>query len=274
MINIVFFTTALVLYAASTLCYGLRWLADSRRARQWAAPLLLAAALLHGVAFATRWLESGYPPLTNGFEVFSFFAWGLVLVYLIVEHRSGQAVLGVFVTPLALLSLLIASALPKQIQPLLPVLRSRWLIVHVAISFAAFVTFSLAFVAALTYLLQERVLRHKAGSRWIWRLPALEAMDRLSHRLATLGLLLMTGSLLTGSTWAEQAWGVLWVWQPQQIAALATWVIYLVYLYARHSVGWRGRRLAWLLVAGFISVIVTFVGADLIAPGSLHSFLF
>jgi ABC-type transport system involved in cytochrome c biogenesis permease subunit len=134
--------------------------------------------------------------------------------------------------------------------------------------------FSLAFVAAVAYLMQERALAQPARRRWARQLPPLETLEHLQRRLAIVGLWLMTGSLVTGSLWAEKAWGVVWVWEPQQIAALVTWLIYAFYFYVRYSAGWRDRRAAWLLVGGFGSVLVTFVGADLIMPGGLHSFLF
>lgn len=250
------------------------WIGGSRRCERFAQPTLLAAVVLHGVAVVLRWVEAGYAPLSNGFEAFSFYAWGLSLGYLLVPLLRRHAVLGVFVTPLALVSILIASVLPKRIEPLVPVLQSYWLPIHVGISFAAYALFSLAFVAAVAYLLQERALKQPSRQVWARQLPSLETLDNLARRLALVGLWLMTGSLLSGSLWAEKAWGVVWVWEPQQIAALVTWLISAVYFYARHSADWRDRRTAWLLVGGFISVLITFVGADLLMPDSHHSFLF
>jgi len=274
MVNVVFFLLAALVYAASTLAHVACWIGGSQRCERFAQPSLLAATLLHGIAIALRWAEAGHAPLSNGFEAFSFYAWGVSLAFLLVGPLRRHVVLGVFVTPLALTSILVASVLPKRVEPLVPVLRSYWLPVHVGVSFAAYALFSLAFVVAIAYLLQERNL--KTPGRWIkvWRLPALETLDNLARRLALIGLVLMTGSLLSGSLWAEKAWGIVWPWEPQQIASLITWLIYAIYFYARHSAGWRDRRAAWLLVGGFVSVLITFVGADLLMPKSRHSFLF
>jgi cytochrome c-type biogenesis protein CcsB len=164
--------------------------------------------------------------------------------------------------------------LPKRIDPLVPVLQGYWLPIHVSISFIAYALFSLAFVAAVAFLLQERALRQPTRRSWARTLPSLEALDNLARRLALVGLAFMSGSLFSGSLWAEQAWGVVWVWEPQQVAALVTWLIYALYFYARHNAGWRDCRAAWLLVAGFASVLITFIGADLMMPDSRHSFLF
>jgi ABC-type transport system involved in cytochrome c biogenesis permease subunit len=173
-----------------------------------------------------------------------------------------------------LISIVIASVLPKGIKPLVPVLQSNWLPVHVGISFGAYAMFTLAFVAAVTYLLKLRAL--KQPGRWLWarQLPSLETSETLQRRTAVVGLVLMTGALLSGSLWAEKAWGIVWPWEPQQIASLVTWLIYAVYFFARHNLGWQDQRGAWLLVGGFVMVIVTFVGADLLMLDSRHSFLF
>jgi ABC-type transport system involved in cytochrome c biogenesis permease subunit len=171
-------------------------------------------------------------------------------------------------------SILVASVLPKRIEPLVPVLQSHWLPVHVGVSFAAYVLFSLAFVAAVTYLLQLRSLKQPSRRLWARKLPALETLENLQRRTAVAGLVLMSGSLVSGSLWAQQVWGIIWPWEPQQVAALVTWFIYAVYFYARHRADWRDHRGAWLLVGGFVSVLITFVGADLVMLDSRHSFLF
>lgn len=274
MINVICFFLSALLYAWSTFAHLAQWVGSSQRGQRLARPTLIAAVCLHGVAILVRWVQAGYAPLSNGFEAFSFYAWGIGLVYLLVKPLRRFSMLGVFVTPLALSSILIASVLPKRITPLVPVLQSYWLPIHVGISFAAYVLFSLAFVVAIAYLLQERALRQPTRRIWARQLPSLEALDNLARRLALAGLGFMTGSLFSGSLWAEQAWGVVWVWEPQQVASLVTWLIYAVYFYARHSANWRDRRAAWLLVGGFVSVLITFVGADLLMLDSRHSFLF
>jgi len=274
MANVVGFFLALFFYTLGAVAHASQWVGGSRRGERLARPSLMVAVALHGSAILLRWAEAGYAPLSNGFEAFSFYAWGLSLTYLLVRPLRRHAVLGLFVTPLALVSILVASVLPKRIMPLVPVLQSYWLPIHVGVSFVAYALFSLAFVTAVAYLAQERSLKQPGHRLWARQLPSLETLDNLARRLALVGLVLMTGSLLSGSLWAEQAWGVVWPWEPQQIASLVTWLIYAVYFYARHSADWRDRRAAWLLVGGFVSVLITFVGADLLMPDSRHNFLF
>jgi cytochrome c-type biogenesis protein CcsB len=274
MIDVVLFLLALVLYAVSTVAYVACWIGGSRRCESLARPSLIAAVSLHGLGIVLRWIEAGHVPLSNGFEAFSVYAWGLSLAYLLIRPLRQQPALGAFVTPLALASIVVASVLPKRIEPLVPALQSHWLLVHVSVSFAAYAMFTLAFVAALAYLLRLHSLKKPGGWPWARQLPSLEALETMQRRAAVVGLVLMTGTLLSGSLWAEKAWDVVWPWEPQQIASLVTWLIYAVYFFARHHAGWQDRRGAWLLVGGFISVLFTFVGADLLMPNSRHDFLF
>lgn len=274
MANVAGFGLALLFYIVSVLAHVARWVGGSRRSERLATPTLAVAVLIHGLAILLRWLEAGYAPLSNAFEAFSAYAWGLGLVYLSVGSLRRHAILGLFVTPLALVSILVASVLPKRIEPLVPALQSHWLPIHVGVSFSAYAMFSLAFIAAVAYLLQESALKQPARKQWARQLPSLEVLENTERRLAIVGLWLMTGALISGSLWAEQAWGIVWPWEPQQIASLVTWFIYAFYFYARHAAGWRDRRAAWLLVCGFVSVLMTFIGADLLLPEGRHDFLF
>ncbi|MFC2029171.1 c-type cytochrome biogenesis protein CcsB [Chloroflexota bacterium] len=273
-VDVAFFLLAAVFYALSVLAYVACWIGGSRRCERIAQPALIVAVALHGLAILLRWIQAGHAPLSNGFEAFSFYAWGLCLAYLLIPSLRRHSVLGAFITPLALISIIVASVLPKEIKPLVPVLQSNWLPVHVGISFGAYAMFTLAFVAAVAYLLKLRSL--KQPGRWLWarQLPSLETLETLQRRTAVVGLVLMTGALVSGSLWAEKAWGIVWPWEPQQVASLVTWFIYALYFFARHNLGWQDQRGSWLLVGGFVMVLVTFVGADLLMLDSRHSFLF
>ncbi|MGD9315463.1 MAG: c-type cytochrome biogenesis protein CcsB, partial [Anaerolineae bacterium] len=79
MVNVILFLLALVFYAISTTAYVACWISSSRRCERLAQPALTAAVVLHGLAILLRWLVAGYAPLSNAFEAFSFYAWGLSL---------------------------------------------------------------------------------------------------------------------------------------------------------------------------------------------------
>jgi ABC-type transport system involved in cytochrome c biogenesis permease subunit len=263
------FAVGTVLYAISAYLYLAGWLAREQTATRWAPRALLAALALYVGSMGLRWAVFGFPFLTMR-EVISVYAWVLALLYLLLERRYGYTIIGAMVTPVGSLMVLLASLLPAAQMPLLPLLRSPWLMAHTGVFFAAYAAFTLAFAGALAYLLQDRSLRRK---RLVWRLPPLQVMDRLSRWLVTIGLLLMAAAIGTGSAWAERTWGTPWVWQPKQVLSLVTLGIYGAYFFVRHVSYWSVRKASWMLVIGFISVLTTFLGAELLAPTGLHSFL-
>ena len=273
MANVILFSLAVIGYLVAGVCYALVWRVGPRRFGRRASTALLVAAAVHGAGIVARWIESGYPPLSNAFEALSFYGWALAAGYLVLERRIGLRSFGAFVTPIALLAVVAASVLPKSITPLIPVLQSNWLGIHVTISFTAYVVFTLAFAAAVGFVLIDRSLKRARDPARL-NLPSLIALDNLGKQLAILGFILMSGSLISGSLWAEHAWGVPWVWQPQQVSALVTWLVYAAYLASRSWLHWWGRRSAWMLVGGFAAMLVTFVGVDLMSSGNLHDFLF
>jgi len=104
------------------------------------------------------------------------------------------------------------------------------------------------------------------------RLPNLQILDEINYKLITLGFPLLTLAIITGALWAESAWGSYWRWDPKEVWSLITWFIYALVLHARLTAGWRGRKAAMLSIAGFISVIFTFFGVNLLLKG-LHAFV-
>ena len=263
------FTSGTILYGVSAYLYVMGWLVRERAARMWAPRFLAGAVALYVASMGLRWETFGFPFLTLR-EVLSIYSWVLALFYLILELRSGYSIIGVLITPLGSLMILTSSLLPRAQEPLLPLLRSPWLMTHTAVLLAAYAAFTVAFAAALAYLLQDSSLRRR---KLAWRLPPLPVMDSLSRWLVAIGLVLMIAAIVTGSAWAKQAWGQAWAWQPKQVLALVTVGIFGGYLFVRHASHWSVRRASWLVVVGFVAILTTFIGADLLAPTGLHSFL-
>jgi ABC-type transport system involved in cytochrome c biogenesis permease subunit len=130
--------------------------------------------------------------------------------------------------------------------------------------------FFVTFIAGVLYLLQERELKHKMPKRFYHQLPSLRVLDDLFLRFLVAGFIFMTLGLIVGFIWAEQDWVNGWHKDPMVIAAMATWLIYLLLLYARLTAGWRGRRAAWISTMGFASVLFTFLGVTYF--GGQHRF--
>jgi cytochrome c-type biogenesis protein CcsB len=204
-------------------------------------------------------------PLSNFYESLVFFSWCVPFLGLVAFRPYLQNYLGILVAWLACLLLAYASlGVDSAIRPLMPALKSNWLLVHVVTCFLGYAAFGLGFGAGALYLWQ--------GRRFRSRLPDLPLLDRLIYQTTTVGFLFLTLGILTGAVWAETAWGRYWSWDPKETWSLITWFIYATLLHARLVKGWQGRRTAWLAVAGFLAVLFTYFGVSFLLPG-LHSYL-
>ena len=118
------------------------------------------------------------------------------------------------------------------------------------------------------YLLQEREVKGKHFGALFSRLPPLESLDRLNHRLVRIGFVVFTVALVTGVIFSHHAWGRAWEWDQKQVFSLAAWLLYGALIQLRRS-GWHGRRNAILTLVGFAIVFVSFVGVGQLS-GSRH----
>ncbi len=233
--------------------------------------------LMHSAALILRWKTSydlgmGHAPLANFYESLVFFAWAILLLYLLFEWRTKNRSLGTFLMPVAFLSMAYASIAPgvsDRIQPLVPALQSNWLTVHVLTCFLGYAAFAVAFGLGLMFLSKGK--EEEEGSGPFRRLiPSAEILDELIYQGIVLGFVFLSLGIMTGSVWAHYAWGSYWSWDPKETWSLITWIVYAVMLHARSVRGWRGRRMALMSLAGFASVLFTYLGVNFL--DSLHSY--
>lgn len=256
--SVIFIMTTMVLYLGGTACYSAYLVRRSETLSKVSLVITGLGFLTHTVALTTRMMAAGHVPLTSSHEAISFFSWALVLVFLWVEARHHIHILGLFILPLAFISLLSAAALPKEVPTLEPVLSTVWL--HVTLSILGTVGFAVAFVAGLMYLIQERLLKSKRFNVLYAKLPPLDFLDRLNQQSIVFGFPLLTLGIIVGAVSAEFARGSYLNWNPEQTWALVTWVFYFVVLVGRLTVGWRAKRAAYLTIIGFAGVVLTFIG--------------
>jgi cytochrome c-type biogenesis protein CcsB len=196
----------------------------------------------------------------------------LLLVRLYAVQWLGVVVLGFVVVVLGLSMLVYVDA-----GPLVPALHSYWLVLHVAAAMIAGAAFVVGAGASVFFLLKERAERTTDEGRrtgYVWRLPPSASIDRLAYRVHAFAFPVWTfAALIAGPIWAEYAWGRYWGWDPKEVWAFITWVVYASYLHARATAGWRGRSAAILALVGFTTFVFNFVGINLFASG-LHSYSF
>jgi cytochrome c-type biogenesis protein CcsB len=268
-----------------TLAYFLLWLAlvaHLARGARWtgrAATGATAAALIAlTLGLIGRGLAAGHWPLTNRYEFALWFVWAIVAVYFlgestayILEIKWQERRVGAAVLAMALLVATYALLRPadeQAIRPLLPALRSIWLQIHVLSAAIGYAACGVAAGLAAVRLIQARL-----SDEW---LPASGEIERAMERVVTWGFPLLTLGILSGAIWAQNAWGRYWSWDPKETWALVTWLWYLLILHVRGLRGWRGRRLAALVVIGFAIVFFSFAGLPalirVVRLESLHGF--
>src|SRR4030067_1860596 len=269
--DVFFFKFASFLYLFGTLAYRAYVLCLKGVLSRTAAIIVSFGFASHTLAILTRYFEAGYPPVTNLSESLSFFAWMIIGLLLMANLKYKIKVLGSFLPPIALILMLFAFALPKEILPLAPVLRSFWHPFHVTFAFLGNAIFTLAFCSGVIYLIQEHQLKSKKMGAIAKRLPSLKVLDDLNYRALTFGFPLLTLGIITGAVWAEYAWGRYWGWDPKETWSLITWFLYAALLHQRLTVGWRGRKAAIMAIVGFLAVLFTFLGVNLLLSG-LHTY--
>jgi cytochrome c-type biogenesis protein CcsB len=240
-----------------------------------------ASLLVQTVGILMRWWESyqlgyGHAPLSNLYESLVFGAWAIMLVYLVLELRAKQRALGVFPALFAFLAMAYASFAPsidEKIQPLVPALKSNWLIAHVVTCFVGYAAFAVACGISLIYLLKQpgSEKSNQPAKGFFPLFPDLRHLDELNYQMIMFGFLWLSVGIITGAVWANSAWGTYWSWDPKETWSLITWIIYAALLHARSMRGWRGRRVAWLSLFGFACVLFTYFGVNFLLSG-LHSY--
>jgi cytochrome c-type biogenesis protein CcsB len=240
---------------------------------------LVAGFLAHTAALLLRWRAAyaiGYdhPPLTGFYESLIFFAWAIILLYILMEWRTRTRIFGLFVVPVAFLCLAFASLSPDmntRIQPLIPALQSNWLTCHVLTCFMGYAAFTTAFGTGILFLIGDFGKSGAGTAKFLTLIPRADLLEELIYKSVLLGFILLTLGIFTGSVWAHYAWGSYWSWDPKETWSLITWLIYAVLLHGRYAQGWRGRRLAVTALVGFAAVLFTYLGVNYL-PG-LHSYL-
>ena len=239
-----------------------------------------ATLLMQTAGIGLRWVESyrmgyGHAPLSNMYESLVFASWAIMIIYLVFEWRIKQRALGVFPALFAFLAMAYASFskdVNSKIQPLVPALKSNWLIAHVMTCFLGYAAFTVSFGLSLLYLIRKRFPENpNPHGGFVAFLPGASQLEWFNYQLVLFGFLWLSVGIITGSIWANSAWGAYWSWDPKETWSLITWIIYAALLHARNLQGWKGERVAWLSMIGFGCVLFTYFGVNFLLSG-LHSY--
>jgi ABC-type uncharacterized transport system permease subunit len=279
-VDLLFGATAAAYLAASVLfiLYLFGWPAgepaagsSAGRVARWAPRLVAIGVPLHAANIVVASLALHMCPVEGIHSSMSIASMLVALAYVFARARFRIDVVGVFVAPLALTFLLASRVVGTGTGPRL---RSAILPFHVAANLLSLALFTLAFAAAVAYLLQDRLLKQKNFQGTFHRLPPLDALDRAEHRFLVAGFPLLTIGVLTGTLCAREveAGGAAEI--ARAAFGYTSWVLFGAVLLLRAAAGWRGRRAAYGTIAGFgftLLVLLLYLVRDAAAAAALAS---
>jgi cytochrome c-type biogenesis protein CcsB len=269
MTDLLIFKLAIAAYLISTMGYVASLLVRRVLIAKTSTWLLFAAFMLHTAFYLAQAILTPVFSIKSFPETLSFFAWILCGIYLILQLKTKTRVLGAFISPVAFLLMVGASAGIDDGSVFMPeILKGGLVTLHVTLSIAGEALFALASCAGAMYLIQNRMIKGKSIGSFSRLLPSLKELDNINHVCLLWGFPLLTLGVVAGSIWARTVWGSHWQWDPKQIWTLAAWLLYALLLHQRLALGWKGRRVAlfslltfFILLAGFIMEKAFFVTA-------------
>ena len=233
------------------------------------------AVTAHLTTLVTRGIAADRLPWGNMYEYLltATFVGAVAWLWVLVKHPAVRH-LGLYVALVNVLLLGLAGMVAyTPVGPLVPALNSYWRVIHVAAAITATGLFLVGFVGAVMYLI--RAGYDRGGRRFPYtlgpRLPAAEAVEGLAFRFHTIAFPIWTFAVAAGAIWAEAAWGRYWGWDPKEVWAFITWVVYAGYLHARATPSVRRSVVAWLAIIGWLTMMMNLFGVNLFFEG-LHSY--
>ena len=267
------------LYALGAVLYALHFVRRQPAVGQAATGALIAGVVVHTFLLGMATVRESALPLVGAGDALSGFVWLLAIVYLYVELTSGERAMGAFIAPfIAVLSMLaVASAQPGPRPALLD---SPLFVFHVTFVLFAYAAFAIAAVMGLTYVLLFRELKGKQPGVFYARLPSLATLDQMNGRAIVGGFACLTVGMAIGAFWVLQEGrmtpidprvAAMSIADPKILIALGSWLLYAFQILARTTLGWSGRRTAWLSAAGFVVILVNLLPVAYLVPTS-HAF--
>ncbi|WP_243372291.1 cytochrome c biogenesis protein CcsA [Geotalea sp. SG265] len=227
------------------------------------------AFLIQTAAIAARYMAVGNLPWAGDYEDGLAGSWFIMAFTLVISLRNRHLRgIGVGTIPMSLLLLGYGVMRSPQLVPMSVSLKSYWLVVHVLFAWLAFSSYVIAFGLSIMYLLKEKNPLKGAYQRF----PDFPMLDDLMFKYLVFGFITDAIMIVSGAIWARNLWGNYWSWDPVETWSLVTWLTYGMAIHLRVTLGWRGRRLAWILIFALSGMIITYFGINLLVNSSLHMF--
>lgn len=256
--------STLILYTLASLSAFAALFRRDRKGTLLTPALATAGLIAHMAEIVLVGFQEGRCPVLNRYEVMSLLSWLVVLVYVLTYARTRLQALSVILAPLALVILVTSNilqfVLPPQTVSLGVAQQGSLFVVHVLISIVGIAALFLTFASSLLYLVQDHLLKSKQHAVWLRFLPPLDRCDRMVYQSLMAGFPLLTLGILSGSILSASRSGQFWSWRVDEAFSVIAWSIFAALIWARLMKGWRGRKSAYLTMAGFAAGLMTMVG--------------
>lgn len=225
--------------------------------------------LYHGAGLGMRWYISGHAPWSNGYEAVVFIAWATMIAGFIFSRISSVILAASALLAFFMIFVTEMNLLDPEITPLQPVLKSYWLMIHVAIITASYGFLGLAAKLGLINLYLY-IKRNKTNQTVVTE--NINTLTYVSEMTMTIGLFMLTIGTFLGGIWANESWGRYWGWDPKETWALVSVLVYAIILHLRYIPALRGKFLFNVVsLWGYSAIMFTFFGVNFILVG-LHSY--
>lgn len=246
---------------------------EDRKAIKWVKRiftfLTFVMFLYHGAGLTMRWIISGHAPWSNGYEAVIFIAWVTMLAGLLFSKKNAVVIAAAALLAFFMIFVTEMNLLDPEITPLQPVLKSYWLMIHVAIITGSYGFLGLGaivgFVNLLLYTFRTKKNASVLGTN-------ISELTYISEMTITIGLFMLTIGTFLGGIWANESWGRYWGWDPKETWALVSVLVYAVILHLRFIPALK-NKFTFNLVSfwGYTSILFTFFGVNFYLVG-LHSY--
>jgi cytochrome c-type biogenesis protein CcsB len=231
--------------------------------------LVILIFTYHGTGLGIRWYISGHAPWSNGYEAVVFIAWATVIAGFIFAQKNPVVLAGTAILASMMIFVTELNLLDPEVTNLQPVLKSYWLMIHVAIITSSYGFLGLAAILGLLNLLLY-IFRNKGNGKVVTL--NINELTHISEMTMTIGLFMLTIGTFLGGVWANESWGRYWGWDPKETWALVSVLVYAVILHLRYIPALSGK-FTFNVVSfwGYSAILFTFFGVNFYLVG-LHSY--
>lgn len=246
---------------------------ERRKVAVWFERLIIGAIVLtfvyHGSGLAMRWYISGHAPWSNGYEAVVFIGWITVLVGFIFTKKNSIILPAATLLGFFMIFVTEMNILDPQITPLVPVLQSYWLMIHVAIITASYGFLGLGCILGIVNLFLYILRSRKNGQEVTWNINELTYVSEMAQ---TIGLFMLTIGTFLGGVWANESWGRYWGWDPKETWALVSVLVYAILLHLRFIPAFKSKfTFNVASIWAYTAILFTFFGVNFYLVG-LHSY--